>query len=67
MMPVVNTCVNEVNHRLMVSRLSGRLGGFPAAGRLGSPASEREVSCPVTWTAAVRSFPVGPFSELPGP
>ena len=26
MMSVVNTCVNEVNHRLIVSRLPGRLG-----------------------------------------
>lgn len=34
-MPVVNTCVNEVNHRLIVSRLPGRLGEFPAGGVTG--------------------------------
>lgn len=56
MMPVVNTCVNEVNHRLTISRLPGRLRRI-SCGRcnwlvwkVGSPASRSKESQPVKWT-----------------
>ena len=77
MMPVVNTCVNEVNHRLIVSRLLGRSGGFPAGGVIGwlegwglqPREGEKAGLGNGLWERreAVRPFSSRPFSELPGP
>lgn len=56
MMSVVNTSVNEVNHRLTISRLPGRLGRISCwqcnwlVWKTGSPASRSKESQPVKWT-----------------
>lgn len=53
MTSVVNGCVNEVNHRLMISRLPGGRAGFPCRGVIGQVVSlgavRKAVLCSGPW------------------